>query len=191
MAPGYAAPLRHAAQNLAAKLGLDTHSVRLAQDGIDAWRLCFRICQAAEAWAAHGRWVTETSPQFGEDISRRFAMAAGLDAADIKLMQNRRKDIAKRMQDLVADDAAILVPGAGGPPPPRGLTGAKLDQVRDAALSILCPAGHACLPQIAMPALQTKAGPIGLGLIGPRSSDAALISLVAEMETITPATSIY
>lgn len=113
-------------------------------------------------------------------------MAAALDRDEVAAARARRAEMAARMAALL-DDALLLVPGAGGPPPPRGLTGAALDDVRDRALDILCPAGHAGLPQLALPALTTPEGPLGLGLVAARGADATLLSLAPALDPVETA----
>jgi amidase len=186
VAPPHDTALRAAAHGLADRLGLAPEPVTLAEDGIAAWRAVFRICQSAEVWESHGAWVRSADPAFGPGIKERFAMAAALDRDEVAAARARRAEIAARM-DALLDDALLLVPGAGGPPPPRGLTGAALDDVRDRALDILCPAGHAGLPQLALPALTTPEGPLGLGLVAARGADATLLSLAPALDPVETA----
>ena len=176
VAPPHDAALRAAADGLADQLGLVPEPVTLAEDGIAAWRAVFRTCQSAEVWESHGAWVDRAHPAFGPGIAERFAMAAALDPAEIAAARARRAEITARMAALL-DGALLLVPGAGAPPPRRGLTGTALDDIRDRALDILCPAGHAGLPQLALPALATPEGPLGLGLVAAAGGDATLLSL--------------
>lgn len=187
VAPPHDAALRAAADGLADRLGLVPEPVALAEDGIAAWRAVFRTCQSAEVWESHGAWVDRARPAFGPGIAERFAMAAALDPAEIAAARARRAEITARMAALL-DGALLLVPGAGAPPPPRGLTGAALDDIRDRALDILCPAGHAGLPQLALPALATPEGPLGLGLVAAAGGDATLLSLAPALapEETTP-----
>ncbi|MGY6410088.1 MAG: amidase [Alkalilacustris sp.] len=171
-----------AAHSLADRLGLPLLPVTLAPedffpDGLAAWRGAFRVAQSAEVWETHGAWVRAANPTFGPGIADRFAYAASLDPTEIAVARATRAAIAARMRDLTAG-AAILMPGAAGIAPPLGLTGPALDDIRDRALEIMCPAGHAGLPQLAIPALHRPEGPLGLGLIGPAGADLSLLALV-------------
>lgn len=179
--PEHAAALLQAGEALAGRIGLPVEPVTLALEGLDAWREVFRICQSAEVWETHGAWVERERPAFGPGIAERFAMAKALDADTVAAARERRAGIAAHLAALAAD-ALIVVPGAGSPPPPRGLSGPALDDIRARALSVLCPAGHAGLPQIALPALGTSEGPIGLGLIGAKGADLSLLKLGTRLE---------
>lgn len=170
------AELRAAAEALAARLGAAAVPVTLAPEGIADWRGVFRLVQSAEVWATHGAWVEASRPAFGPGIAERFSWAAGLDPREVAAAQAARQRIAARVAALAAE-ASILVPGAPCIAPPRGLTGPALDSIRDRALEMMCPAGHAGLPQLALPALARPEGPIGLGLIGARGADAGLLAL--------------
>ena len=43
---------------------------------LDAWFEAFRVVQAAEAWRAHGAWVTAHPDAAGPGVRERFAIAA-------------------------------------------------------------------------------------------------------------------
>lgn len=178
--PAHSDALRSAAERQAAALG-GAAPVRLAPGGLEAWRDVFRIVQSAEVWRTHGAWVTAKEPRFGPGIAERFAMAKALSPAEIRGAEAARAEIAARVSEVVGD-GLLLVPGAGAPPPPIGLAGPALDDIRGRALSILCPAGHAGLPQLALPAITTEDGPLGLGLIAGRGRDAALLALGQRLE---------
>jgi amidase len=150
--------------------------VELAPEGIAEWRLAFRVVQSAEVWETHREWVTRRSPEFGPGIRERFIMASELPREDIEAAQRIRAAIRARMDELAGDDCVILVPGAASIAPVCGMEASALEELRNRALEILSPAGHAGLPQLAFPAVDTPAGPIGLGLIGPRGSDLRLLA---------------
>ncbi|KAB2872888.1 MAG: amidase, partial [Bauldia sp.] len=54
---------------------------------------------------------------------------------------------------------------------------ADLESFRARALSMLCSAGLAGLPQISLPMATVSGCPLGLSLIGPPGRDRALIGL--------------
>lgn len=178
----YRAGLVGQAERLARILDLPLRRARLADGALPEWRETFRVAQAAEVWATHGDWVSRTRPAFGPGIAERFAMASELSAAQITEARAQRVWIAQKMHDAVAGGTVLIVPGAAGPPPVRGLAARPLDDIRTRALEILCPAGHAGLPQLAIPALTTSEGPVGLGLIAGADEDATLLQLGVRLE---------
>ena len=183
--PEHAAALSGAGADLARRLaemtGARVEEAALSASGLGPWREAFRICQSAEVWETHGAWVEASRPDFGPGIAERFAMAKALDETEIAEARAVRAQIAARLYEMAAD-TVMVVPGAGSPPPQRGLTGPALDDIRARALEVLCPSGHAGLPQLALPALTTEEGPIGLGLIAAQGTDAGLLALAKQME---------
>lgn len=145
--------------------------------GLASWRDSFRIVQSSEGWQVHGSWVEAANPPFGPGIKERFAMAKALSADEISEAKAKRTIIRNVMESVVRPGTLLIVPGAAGVAPLKGLTGAVVDDVRARALDMLCPAGLAWLPQLAFPALAMPEGPVGLGLIGWRGSDEALLEL--------------
>lgn len=141
------------------------------------WRDVFRIVQSAEAWQVHGAWVEAVNPSFGPGIKERFAMARALGADEVSEAKARRVVISSIMESVVRPGTVLVVPGAAGVAPLKGLSGPAVDDVRARALDVLCPAGSAGQPQLAVPALSLPDGPVGLGLIAWRGGDEALLGL--------------
>ncbi|MEM6676408.1 MAG: amidase [Pseudomonadota bacterium] len=151
--------------------------VVLAPEGLDAWRDAFRICQGAEGWATHRAWIESARPNFGSIVAGRFAYAAGLEAPAIAAALSERRQITARMETVLADGAVAVLPTCPGPAPFRDTPDAKTTPYRDNAHRLLCPAGHAGLPQLSLPAGLVRSGPVGLSLLGPRGSEGQLIAL--------------
>lgn len=141
------------------------------------WRDVFRIVQSAEAWQVHGAWVEAVNPSFGPGIKERFAMARALGADEVSEAKARRVVISSIMESVVRPGTVLVVPGAAGVAPLKGLSGPAVDDIRARALDVLCPAGSAGQPQLAVPALSLPDGPVGLGLIAWRGGDEALLGL--------------
>jgi len=151
--------------------------VDVAQGELPAWRNVFRLIQSSEAYAAHGVWIAATKPKFGPGVRERFAAAARLDEEEVAAAKALRSEIKKRMDDLLGADAILLLPSAPGIAPLRGLPEATLDAFRAKALELLCPAGHAGLPQISLPLGRLEGCPVGLSLMAPRGGDEMLLEL--------------
>ncbi len=178
LAPARRTAMLPLARDLAARIG-PTEEIRLADEGLEAWRVAFRLAQTYEIWQTHGAWVSRVRPHFGPGIADRFAMAERLTEAEVAPALALREQVRKRLDDLLAEDRVLILPGAAAPPPPLGSSGPALEDLRNRAMEVLCPAGLAGLPQIARPALVTEEGPIGLGLVAARGADARLQALAA------------
>lgn len=151
--------------------------VLLAPEGLEQWREAFRMHQGREVWQVHGDWVTETNPNFGGGIAARFAMAKGITDDEFDWAVRQRATISARMLDLVGTDGVMVLPTSPGPAPRRDSDQAAQDDFRARALEMLCPAGHAGLPQLSMPAGTVDGGPVGLSLIGPRDGEEMLLAV--------------
>lgn len=178
--PALRAALLPLAQEHAARIG-PVEEIILADEGLEAWRVAFRLAQTFEIWQTHGAWVSRVRPRFGPGIAERFAMAERLTEAETAPALALRETVRERLHALLAEDLVLILPGAAAPPPPLGSSGAALEDLRNRSMEALCPAGLAGLPQIALPALATDEGPIGLGLVARRGADARLLALATAL----------
>ena len=177
------------ATTIANRLGLSLEITTLAPaqgnlGGLDDWRQVFRVCQSAEVWQVHGEWVEADKPAFGPGIADRFLYAKDLGDDEVREAQTRREDIAAYLAGMITAGTLIVVPGAAGVAPPKGLQGPVLDDIRNRALELLSPSGLGRLPQLALPALSTDDGPVGLGLIGWQGADEVLLGLGLDLERL-------
>ena len=86
-----------------------------------------------------------------------------------------------RLDDLLPAGTVLIAPTAPGVAPLRTATGHDLEAFRASALALLCPAGHAGLPQLSLPLGRLGGLPVGLSLIGSRGEDEALIDLAQRL----------
>jgi amidase len=154
--------------------------VTVAGDDLAAWRNAFRLIQSAEAWACHGAWAEAVKPNFGPGVRERFAAAATLDPTEVAAARSLRETIRGRMEQIV-EDAILVLPTAPGIAPLLNTPEAELDAFRARALEILCPAGHAGLPQISIPAARIDGCPLGISLAAARGRDEALLDVAVEI----------
>ena len=155
--------------------------ILLAPEGLESWRESFRMHQGREVWQVHGDWVSSTNPDFGAGIGARFAMAKGITDDEFAWAVRQRTAITSRMQDLIGADSVMVLPTSPGPAPRRNSDQATQDDFRARALEMLCPAGHAGLPQLSMPAGVVDGGPVGLSLIAPQNGEETLMAVAAEL----------
>jgi amidase len=178
LAPAFRGDLLDRARALASRIG-PADDITLAEEGLDSWRAAFRVAQSAEIWQTHGDWVRRTGPRFGPGIAERFAYAASLGDAELAEARAVQTRVRARLDALLTPETLLVVPGASGPPPPCNTAGPVLEDLRNRALEVLCPAGLAGLPQLALPAMAVEEGPIGLGVVARRGADARLLALAA------------
>lgn len=152
-------------------------AVDLGRGELGRWRETFHTVQAAEAWETHGDWVTRTRPDFGPGVRERFAAAARLDPADVADARAFRDEIRTQLRNLLGQDAVLILPSAPGIAPLCGTPPAALENFRARALELLCPAGHAGLPQISLPLAMMDGCPLGLSVMAGADGDAMLVDL--------------
>ena len=68
--------------------------IRVAPEGLDAWREAFRIVQAWETWRSYGAFIERHKPRLGPGVRERMEFAASVTAADADA--SRKKCAAAR-----------------------------------------------------------------------------------------------
>ena len=174
--PLIADALRPAVEQVSRALA-GTQEVSVAEEGLERWVESFRLIQAFEIWRSLGTWVTEHRPALGPGIRERIAWAATVTEEDALAERRFRAGVVQRLDELLGRDGVVILPSAPGPAPRRGLTPEALDDHRRRAISLLCIAGLAGLPQVTLPRATLEGCPLGLSLIGPRGSDLMLLQL--------------
>jgi amidase len=154
--------------------------VEIYEGDAATWPGVFRILQGDEIRRRHGAWIDAHSPGFGPGIAERFQWTRTIDAAEVERMKVKREEIARRMADLLGDDAVLCLPTAPGIAPKLATPTKELESFRARAFALLCVAGLASLPQISLPLGTVDNCPIGVSLIAPRGADRGLLDWVAD-----------
>ena len=157
-------------------LGAPRH-VTVSAEGLPQWFQVFRTLQAAEAWAQHGAWIRQFKPQFGPGVRERFEWAATLTPEQVAPLKEKREAIAHQMSEMLANNAVLVLPTVHTIAPLCNTPPADLDDFRGRAMSLLCIAGLARLPQINLPLAKFDGAPLGLSLIAARGNDLMLLEL--------------
>jgi amidase len=174
--PAATAALQPAVARLAEALG-KPQRVCVSVEGLKQWLEVFRTLQGFEVWAEHGAWVRQAQPELGPGIRQRVQWASTITAADAESATVKREEIAQRMATLLRDDTVLALPTVPDIAPLRDSDPKATEDFRAHALTLLCVAGLARLPQINLPLGKLHGCPIGLSLIGPRDSDMMLLAI--------------
>jgi len=151
----------------------------------------FRTVQGAEAWRAHGAWVTGHPGALGPAVAARLRAAEAVTPEQEAAAREVLAQVRAALEE--ATSTAVLVwPTAPGPAPgrshPARTDPALGDQLRASLLAMTTPVSASGLPALSAPllALDQQTGPdgpdagpapVGVCLVGPRGSDAALVAL--------------
>lgn len=156
----------------------EPQAVTVAEEGLsDWWVQLFRVLQGAEVWAQHGAWVTRVQPALGPGVRQRIEWTATIDPGDLPSARAKREEITRRMARLLGDGAVLMLPTLPGVAPPCNSPPAATEDLRARAMSLLCIAGLARLPQVTLPLGRLEGCPLGLSLIGARGTDTMLLAL--------------
>lgn len=147
------------------------------------WLHVFRIHQGYEIWQALGPWIERNKPDFGPGIRQRFDAASKISKLEFDSAVHRRSVIRSHLETSIAPTTVLVFPTSPGVAPLRSTRQEDLDLFRNAALTLLCVAGHAGLPQISVPRATYDGAPVGLSLLGARGTD---LRLIAAAQTFAP-----
>ena len=151
--------------------------VTVSAEGLPQWFQAFRVLQGAEIHQQLGAWVAQVQPKLGPGVRERMQWTATLTVADIAEAQAVRDAARRRMDELLRDNAVLVLPTVPDIAPLLNTPAAALDDFRARAMSLLCIAGHAGLPQVTLPLATLYGCPIGISLVAARGNDALLLAL--------------
>jgi amidase len=154
--------------------------VDISQQRLASWMNAFRTLQGLEIWRSHGEWIQTEQPTFGPGIAERFAWASTLREEDSFTSAEIRKEVRRRMCDLLGEDGLLIIPTAPGSPPLLNQSGEVVENRRTRTLQLSCIAGLAGLPQITIPIATLKGMHMGISVIAGPGQDLKLLTWVNE-----------
>jgi amidase len=155
----------------------------VAGDEIDQWRDAFRIIQGFEIQSTLLPFIKSHEPKLGPGIWERFQAAAAITPVEAEKARTARAEIAEGLHALLRPGTIVILPTTPTLPPVRGIPdGSSASEFRTLTLQSTCLAGHAGLPQISIPGALAAGAPAGLGIIGWKGGDEALLELAVRLE---------
>lgn len=170
------AALQPALARVTAVLGAP-RPVTVSAEGLPQWFQAFRVLQGAEIHLQLGDWVAKTRPKLGPGVRERMAWVSTITADEVARAQVLRDAVRQQMDALLASNAVLVLPTVSDIAPLLNTPPAQLDDFRARAMSLLCIAGLAGLPQVSLPLATLRGCPMGLSLVAARGNDALLLAL--------------
>jgi amidase len=155
--------------------------VRIAPDGLDAWREAVRIIQAHEIWQVYGRFVTEQHPRFGPGVAERMKAASEVTKAQADAAREVHAAARDHIRSLVRPGTLVALPSAPCIAPRLDTPPEGFDAYRTRVMRLTCIAGLGGLPQVSIPAGVVDGCPAGLSFIGWAGGDEALLDLAVTL----------
>jgi amidase len=159
-----------------------TIEIDVSHDGLASWMECFRTIQGAEVWANLGAWVETTRPSLAPAIAERIAWCRTVTGEQADAALEKRRAIRHHLEATIRQGDVLCLPTAPRAAPLRGTSAATAEVTyRFQAISLLCIAGLASLPQVNLPLASVDGCPLGVSLIGAHGTDRALLRATREI----------
>ena len=177
LAPETQAVLEPWIKRLADWIG-ETRRFRLAGPAgeLEVLRDVYRRVQGQEAWACNGAWVGQNFERMGPDVAERFRLASKVTQAEAAEARELREAHAAWLAETLAGEAFVCLPSTLGPAPLVSQPLDSLDDWRLNTLRISAASPLARTPQISLPLASQAGAPVGMGVMGWRGADEALLA---------------
>ena len=140
-----------------------------------------RIVQSCDAKRAVLPFIASSGMPLAAGLDERVAYAAQMTDTDEAKASTMRAAFTAHVEALLGTDGVLFAPAVHDAPFRLDAPRVVFDGFRHDAMTLLCVAGLAGLPQIVFPAGRIDGAPYGASLIGPRGSDLALIALAGRL----------
>jgi len=175
-----AALLRSALAAMAADLPTPKE-VRVAPEGLDPWRECFRVIQGFEIWGIYGEFIERRRPRLGPGVRERMAFAAKVSHRDAEEARRVKAQARDQIRRLAKPGAILALPTAPGIAPRADAPAQALEAFRANVMRLTSIAGLSGLPQVTIPIGTVSGCPVGLSFIGWAGADEILLDLAVRL----------
>jgi len=156
----------------------------LALESFDSMLMCFRQLQGYEAWQVNGEFIRNQNPILGPGVKERFEWSSKVTLDQYHQALKFRALFRNHIDQVLKHNGILFLPTMPDIAPLRSAPESTLEDYRNKALSMLCIAGIAGLPQVNLPLANRLGSPLGLSLIGPRGSDRSLVALAISLSQV-------
>ncbi len=154
----------------------------LAPPGLSTWSRAQRTLQPYEAWLTFRDWLDRDNPRLQWSVARGLVQGAAIAEGERRWAELMRAEARARLAWLLPPGTILCMPTTPFPAPEKGLPLAALDPLRARISCLTSHGGLTGVPQVSVPGATVDGLPVGLSLLGPRGSDAALVAVAGVME---------
>jgi amidase len=154
---------------------------RLANDGLDTWRECFRILQAQEVWGVYGDFIRRRQPDLGPGIRERFEFASTVSDSAVWGANEKRTEARARVRSLAQPGTLLVLPTSPSIAPSPDDSQDIQELFRQRVMRLTCISGLSGLPQVTIPIGTVAGAPVGLSFIGWAGGDERLLQLATRL----------
>jgi amidase len=175
------AALRPMAMKLAQLIGHSREDI-MAPQGLSVWARAQRSLQPVEAYNTFKPWLDARNPRFAFSVAKALVMGSMIPESDRAWANLMRQEARGRMAYLLPEGTILCLPTTPFPAPLAGQPLSVLDPLRDRITCLCAQGGLAGHPQVSLPGATVDGLPVGLSIIGPRGSDAGLVTVARALE---------
>lgn len=181
--PAVAAVLAGALPAIARAL-VPPRRVRIAPDGLEAWRETFRVVQGFEVWEVYGGFITAHAPAMAADVAARMTAASRVTRHEAEVGLAAVAAARRHLQTVVTPGTVVVLPTAPCIAPEIGSSDDAVASYRTRTMRLTAIAGLGGLPQVSIPIATVSGCPVGLSLIGWRGGDEALLDTAVTLQRL-------
>ena len=157
------------------------NKTRLSQHSKDFIADNFRIIQAGEVKENIIPWIEKNKPNISPEIKNRIDMASKITDIEVSKAKKFREKLMYEIEKSLPEGTIAIFPTAPFSAPKSGLDDETLGSFRKRLMELTSVTGMTSRPQITIPKLKDKSGPVGLSLLGWKNSDEILLNKLIEI----------
>ena len=141
----------------------------------------FRILQGFEVKENIIPWIEKNKPNISPEIRSRIDMASKITDVEVNRALIFRKTLIDEIEKSLPEGTIAIFPTSPFSAPKSGQDDESLGTFRKRLMELTSIAGMTSRPQITIPRLKDKSGPVGISLLGWKYSDEILLNKLTEI----------
>ena len=159
----------------------DIDKKRLSKISKDIIADNFRILQGNEVKINIIPWIEKNKPNISPEIRSRIDMASKITDIEVNRALIFRKTLIDEIEKSLPEGNIAVFPTSPFSAPKSGQDDESLGSFRKRLMELTSIAGMTSRPQITIPRLKDKSGPVGISLLGWKYSDEILLNKLMEI----------